>query len=201
LSLEYNTLSRTQAKRSSSETLLKRSAPDADRNGLWLDRAKIYPQLISDLLNNGHSVKFRAPGYSMYPTILNRDVITVEPIKPSAVRIGDIILYQVQENLIAHRVTKILKRSEKNSRSAPQGSQDRSGSPTWARPSSETLQFILRGDASPACDAPVAAEQVLGKVVFIESNGRGLDPYGFKVKLPAIVRRFVFRLKKFMNPV
>lgn len=162
---------------------------------------KIYPELITDLLNNGRRVKFRAPGYSMYPTILNRDVITVEPIKPSAVRIGDVVLYRVQETLIAHRVTKILKRSERNTRSAPQGPQDRSGSPTGARPSSETLQFILRGDASPACDAPVAAEQVLGKVVFIESNGRGNDPYGLNLKLTAIFRRFVVRLKRFLNPV
>jgi hypothetical protein len=138
----------------------------------------------------------------MYPTILNKDVITVEPIKPSAVRIGDIILYQVQENLIAHRVIKILKRSESNSRSAPQGPQDRTGSPAGAEPStSETLQFILRGDARPACDAPVAAEQVLGKVVFIECNGRGIDPYGLNLKLTAIFRRFVVRLKRFLKPV
>jgi hypothetical protein len=164
-----------------------------------MNGVKIYPELIADLLNNGHRVKFRAPGHSMYPTILNGDEITVEPIKPDAIEVGDIILYQVKENPIAHRVINILKRSERNSRSAPQGPQDRSGSPTWARPSSETLQFILRGDASPACDAPVAAEQVLGKIVFIDSNGRGLDPYGFKVKLTAIVRRFVLRLKRFLN--
>jgi hypothetical protein len=165
-----------------------------------MDGAKIYPELIADLLFNGHKVKFRAPGYSMYPTILHEDVIKVEPVKPSAVRIGDIVLYQAQESLIAHRVKKIIKRSERNSRSAPQGPQDRSGSPTGARPStSETLQFILRGDARPVCDDPVAAEQVLGKVVLIENNGRGLDPYGFKAKLTFNVRRLVFRLKRFLD--
>ena len=193
---EANILSRTQAKRSSSETLLERSAPDANRNGLKIDSAKIFPGLIADLLRNGHRVKFRAPGYSMYPTILHEDVIIVEPVEPSAVKIRDIVLYRVHDSLIAHRVIKILKRS------APQGPQDRSASPIEAGPStSETLLFILRGEARPACDAPVAAEQILGKVVFIESNGHGLDPYGFRIKLTAIVRRIVSRLKKFLIPV
>jgi hypothetical protein len=165
-----------------------------------MDRAQVYPELIADLLFNGHNVKFRAPGYSMYPTILHEDVITVEPVDPSDVKVGDIALYRNKNSVIAHRVIKILKRSERNSRSAPQGPQDRSAPPIEAGHStSETLLFILRGDARPACDDPVAAEQVLGKVVFIETNGRGINPYGFKAKLFFNVRRLAFRLKRFQN--
>jgi signal peptidase I len=162
----------------SSETLFKRSAPDADR----IDDAKIFPNLISDLLNNGHRVKFRAPGYSMYPTILHEDVITVGPIKPEAIEIGDIILYRDQKNLIAHRVVKIeIKTDSQSSVLSTQSC------------------FILRGDARPGCDDPVAAGQILGKVVLIETNGRGINPYNFKAKLTFIVRRVVFRLKRFIN--
>jgi hypothetical protein len=136
----------------------------------------------------------------MYPTILNGDEITVAPIKSDAIRVGDMILYRDQESLIAHRVIKILKRSERNSRSAPQGPQGRSASPIEAGTStSETLLFILRGDARPACDDPVAAEHILGKVVLIETNGRNINPYGFKAKLTFIVRRLVLRLKRFQN--
>jgi hypothetical protein len=200
LNLESDTLSRTQAKRSSSEALLKRSAPDADRNGIWIEHAKILPALISDLLRTGKLVRFRAPGYSMYPTILHGDVITIEPVEPSAVKVGDIALYRNENSVIAHRVIKILKRSERNSRSAPQGPQGRSTPPIEAGPStSETLLFILCGDARPACDDPVAAEHILGKVVLIETNGRGINPYGFKAKLTFNVRRLVFRLKRFQN--
>ena len=196
MNLQLDTQPKAQAKRSSSETLLKRSAPDADR----IDDVKIFPNLICDLLNNGHRARFRAPGYSMYPTILHEDVITVEPVDSSAIRVGDIVLCQSENSLIAHRVIKILKRSERNSRSAPQGPQDRSAPPIEAGPStSETLLFILCGDARPTCDDPVAAEYVLGKVVLIETHGRILNPYGFKAKLIFNVRRLVFRLKRFLN--
>ena len=196
MNLALNTLSKTQARRSSSETLLKRSAPDADQ----IDDAKLFPNLISDILNSGHRVRFRAPGYSMYPTILHQDVITIEPVDASAVKVGDIILYRVQQSLIAHRVVKILKRSEKNSHSAPQGPQDRSGSPFGARPStSETLSFILRGDARPFSDEPINAEQILGKVVSVERDNRGINPYSLKVKLTLYIRRLASRLKRFLN--
>ena len=199
MNLQLDTQSKTQAKRSSSETLIKRSAPDADRNGFRTDGAKIYPELIADLLLNGHKVKFRAPGYSMYPTILHDDVITVEPVDPSAVRVGDIVLYQNESSLIAHRIIKILKRSERNSRSAPQGPQDRSAPPIKAGTStSETLLFILRGDARPACDDPVAAEQILGKVVLVETNGRRIDPYCRRIKLRYKTRRFGSRIKRLL---
>lgn len=198
MSLEYDTLLRTRAKRSSSEALLKRSAPDADRNGIWIDRAKIFPRLISDLLNRGHKVKFRAPGYSMYPTLLHDDVITVEPVKPGAIRVGDIILYQDQESLIAHRVVQIENKSD--SRSSVLSLPRRSHTSIVTKTGTQSC-FTLRGDARPACDSPIAAEQILGKVILIESHGRRIDPYGLKVKLTSIARRFVFRLKRFLNPV
>ena len=122
----------------------------------------------------------------MYPTILNGDEITVEPIKTEAIRVGDIILYRDEENLIAHRVVKIQIKND-----------------TYNDSQSSVLStqscFILRGDARPSCDDPVTAEQVLGKVVLIETNGRAIDPYRFKAKLTFNVRRVVFRLKRFMN--
>ena len=141
-----------------------------------------FARVCIDLLRSGKRVRFRAPGYSMYPTILNGDEITVEPIKSDAIKVGDIILYRDQESLIAHRVVKIEIKNE-----------------TQSSVLSPESRFTLRGDARPACDDPVAAEQVLGKVVRIETNGRGINPYSFKAKLIFIVRRWVFRLKRFQN--
>jgi len=120
----------------------------------------------------------------MYPTILNGDEITVEPIRPKAVKVGDIVLYQNEDDLIAHRVVRIENISD-----------------TQSSVLSPQSCFALRGDARPTCDAPVAAEQILGKVVLIESNGRLIDPYGLKVKIISIVRRFASGLKRSLIPV
>ena len=194
MNLKSNSLLKIRAKRSSSETLIKRSAPDTDRNGAWIKGAKIFPELISDLLTDGHKVKFRAPGESMYPTICNGDVITVTPLEASSVTNGDIILYQHRSGVTAHRAMRIIKRSEENSRSAPKGPQDRS--------SRETLKFSLRGDAALNYDSPVSSEQILGKVVSIERNGRQIDPYNFRIKLLYKARRLAARLKRllFLSP-
>ncbi len=187
LNLQSDTLSKTQAKkRSASETLIKRSAPDAYR----LDDAKIFPELISDLLTDGHKVKFRAPGHSMYPTIRNGDVVTVMPIETAAIDIGDIILYRHKSGVTAHRVMRTLKQSEENSRGAPQGSQNRS--------LSEALHFLLRGDAAVVFDDPVSADQILGKVTLFERGGRCIDPYSFRAKICFKARRLAARLKRLL---
>ena len=191
MNLKSNSLLKIRAKRSSSETLIKRCAPDTNRNGVWTNGAKIFPELISDLLTDGHKVKFRAPGDSMYPTICNGDVITVTPLGASSVTNGDLILYQHRSGVTAHRVMRIIKRSEENSRSAPKGPQDHS--------SRETLEFYVRGDAAINNDAPVSSGQILGKVVSIERNGCRIDPYNFRVKLLYNARRLAARLKRLLS--
>ena len=190
MNLELNTLSKIRAKRSSSETLDKRSAPDAEWNGLWIDNTDLFSELLEETLNRGHSVRFPAPGDSMYPTICNGDIITVTPLEASSVTNGDIILYQHKSGVTVHRVMRILKRSGKNSRSAPKGPQDRS--------LSEKLQFFLLGDAAIKYDDPICADQILGKVVSLERNGRRIDPYCLRIKLHFKARRLASRIKRLL---
>jgi signal peptidase I len=183
-----NTSPKIQAKRSSSETLLKQSAPGAEWNGLQNDNTDLFSLMLEETLDQGNSIRFRAPGDSMYPTICDGDLITVQPIKPSDVIVGDVILYRHKAGIVVHRVMRIIKRSGKYSRSAPKGPPDRS--------SSETLQFYFRGDAAIVLDNPVGADQILGKVVSIERNGCRIDPYSLRVKLLYKARRLAFRLKR-----
>jgi signal peptidase len=188
-----NKIANYRAKRSSSETLFKRSAPEAEKTGLRNDNSSLFSEILGDTLNRGHSIRFCAPGDSMYPTICDGDLIAVEPIKPAAVIVGDIILYEHKSKVTVHRVMRVLKRSEKNSRSALQGPQDRS--------LSETLEFVFRGDAAIKDDAPVSSEQILGKVVSIERNGRRIDPYYLRIKLHYKTRRLAARIKRlFLRP-
>ena len=185
-----NTITKSQAKHSSSKTLFKQSAPEAEWTGPWNDNTDLFSEMLEETLNRGHSIRFRAPGDSMYPTICDDDLITVEPIKPATVIVGDIILYEHKSKVTVHRVMHILKRSEKNSCSALQGPQDRS--------LSETLEFVLRGDAAIKYDDPVCADQILGKVVSIERNGRRIDPYRFRVKLHYKTRRLASRIRRLL---
>ena len=116
-------------------------------------RSKLILDLMAELLRRGTSVRFRPSGRSMYPSIREGELVTVEPVGPSHVKREDIILYRSRRGLIAHRVVEV-------SRSSGSGKDAR--------------VFRLRGDASLCCDQPVAGQQVLGRVVGVQRNGRSI---------------------------
>jgi len=129
-------------------------------------------ELSGELLSLGYGVRFRAPGTSMHPTIRHGDVITIEPVAPANLKRGDIILYRLKSDFIAHRIVNI---------------EERKGC---------GLTFILRGDASATCDAPVRQKQVLGKVVYLERDHRIIDPYSLRVRLWSMLYLWLARIKR-----
>ena len=131
----------------------------------------IFLDVSADLLSQGYSVRFRPGGYSMRPTIRDGEAVTVEPVEPGKVKKGDIILYRAARGVIAHRVVRIERRED------------------------EARVFHLRGDASNSCDAPVSAEQILGRVVSVERNGRTLCLVNLRAKILGPARVRVYRLK------
>ncbi len=131
-----------------------------------------FGDLSGELLSLGFGVRFRAPGTSMHPTIRHGDMITVEPLASAKLERGDIIFYRSQDSFIAHRLVNIEERNNCG------------------------LTFILRGDASAACDAPVESEQILGKVVRVERGHRRIDPYSRKVRLWSMLYLWLARLKR-----
>ncbi|MCG6980999.1 MAG: signal peptidase I, partial [Deltaproteobacteria bacterium] len=124
------------------------------------------------LLSIGLGTRFRAPGTSMHPTIRHGDVITVEPVTTSNLKGRDIILYRRQSDFIAHRIVKIEERDGRG------------------------LTFIVRGDASVTCDAPVKPEHVLGKVVCLERGHRTIDPYSLRIRLWTMLYFWLARFKR-----
>ena len=109
----------------------------------------MFNEITAELLRRGAYVRFRAIGASMQPTIEDGELITVAPVAPAAVKRGDILLYQSESGVHAHRVVGRVKGT------AP-------------------LLYLLRGDASVSCDPPVAREQVLGRVVAVQRGNRSL---------------------------
>jgi signal peptidase I len=152
------------------------SAPSSSRSPqhLFLD-------VSTELLECGHSVRFKAPGRSMQPIIKEGETITVEPIAPEAVKRGDIILYRTPGGVVAHRVVGIKREMTAQSSSL-----------------SPHHLFLLRGDASTTCDTPVAPHQVLGKVISVERDGRSINPYCLRVKTQRLARLIASRIKRWL---
>jgi hypothetical protein len=96
--------------------------------------------VIVDGFANGATVRFRAEGDSMYPTIRNGETITVIAVSADEVVCGDILLCRHRARLLVHRVVR-------------------------AVASAGGLTFELRGDAKASCDAPVGSGAVIGRVI------------------------------------
>jgi hypothetical protein len=103
---------------------------------------------VEAVLRAGHSVRFRAAGWSMHPTIRNGEIITIAPFGRSPIQPGDVVLYRRGRVAIAHRVIRV--------RSSARGS----------------LEFVVRGDAADFYDRPITCDQVLGRVRAVERGGR-----------------------------
>lgn len=114
-----------------------------------------FMQVMVGLLGDGQTVRFRASGGSMHPTIRNHDIITVAPLGRSRIRVGDVVLYRRGRAAIAHRVIRL---------------QAGDGRP----------QLVLRGDAARCCDRPVDPGHVLGRVTAVARGDRtrNLDTLG-----------------------
>jgi signal peptidase I len=135
-----------------------------------------FVNVVSDLLRRGHSVRFRARGGSMHPTIREGEAITVAPVRPAGIRRGDVILCRVGQGVIAHRVARVAR------------------GPDGAR------LFIPRGDASQSRDEPVGEAAILGKVVTVEREGRTLDPAAWSVRTLAWARAVARRPLRWLRP-
>lgn len=149
----------------------------------------LFVDVTIDLLKRGTPVRFRANGKSMQPTISEGEIITVEPVKPSLVKRGDIVLYQNHCGVIAHRVVAILN---------PRSSIFNSFFTSILHPQFSILStfFILRGDASGACDEPVKPQQILGRVISVERDGRSFRLNTLKAKIFHSARRRASLLKQ-----
>ena len=141
--------------------------------------SKLLLDLTTELLSRGTTVRFRPSGRSMYPSIREGELITVEPVVASDVTLGDIVLYRSERGLIAHRVV--------------------GSSPTQSSVLSPH-HFFLLGDASLSRDEPVVSEQILGRVVGVDRNGRSVALATRGAKLWYKARRLASGLKGWIYP-
>ena len=63
---------------------------------------------VDELLKDGQPVQFPITGWSMYPFLSDGDLVTVAPIDPTTLKVGDVVLYRREHGpLILHRLIKI----------------------------------------------------------------------------------------------
>ena len=151
--------------------------------------SKLLLDLTTELLSQGTTVRFRPSGRSMYPSIREGELITVEPVVVSDVTLGDIVLYRSQRGLIAHRVigTGQALSPTQSSVLSPQSSS--------AQSSVLSPHYFLQGDASLSWDEPVEAHQILGRVIRVQRNGRSVALASRGAKMWHKVRRLASGLK------
>ena len=135
--------------------------------------SEIFVGVLDEALRNGTLVRFRAEGDSMYPTIRNGEAITIAAVSTDEVVRGDVLLCRRDNRVLAHRVVDMTTRGT-----------DR--------------VFYLRGDAKAACDAPVAAGDVMGRVISVGRNGRMAPLCGPVARLRHRARAAASRAKAFV---
>jgi signal peptidase I len=139
-------------------------------------KTEAFLETSEHLLRSGLSVRFRAGGQSMHPTIRDGEMITVEPVVPESIHRGDIVLYRSRKGVIAHRIVRI-------------------------ETEDATLIFTPRGDAMLACDARIKGAEILGRVVAVERERRRIHLAGSKARWGRRARQVAGLLKAKMKSV
>ncbi len=111
---------------------------------------------LSDLLLATDLFSFRVAGWSMFPTLRKGDLLMIEPASLSQLRVGDLILFHREGQLICHRLVGL-----------------ETGGPA--------PQLVTKGDAATEGDAPLEPGQILGRVVDVRRSGLGLVPLAMRI--------------------
>lgn len=115
---------------------------------------------IEQLLKEGKSICIKPQGYSMYPLLVpGRDSVVIAPCKVRTLRRGDVVLYRRDGSiLVLHRIQKIKKEG-----------------------------LYLVGDNQRELEGPLRPDQVRGRMVEINRNGRCIKVNSFPYQCYSIV--------------
>ena len=119
--------------------------------------------LRKQLIENNHAVKIVASGYSMFPFMRNGDLLTISPVPMEEIQIGDVAVFERNNDWISHRVIDIRKTNNETT-------------------------LILRGDTCIQNDPLVTKENYIGKTLSFERGGKVYEVGSFKRKNKRIVR-------------
>ncbi len=113
-----------------------------------------FRQIACDMLSRGYTVRFQAGGTSMVPTIADGETITVQPVDPSEVRLGCVVLCDLGSRFVAHRLVR--------KRPANTNGED-------------MYVFHVRGDAPGAGLDRIEGPRILGRIQSVEREGSSCE--------------------------
>lgn len=107
--------------------------------------------LATELLCQGLCVRFTVTGTSMRPLLEDGEVVTLAPVNPHELKIGDLALVRrPSQSLTLHRLVR----------------------------RTEAGLLVFKGDAINKYDEPVGTDHVIGRVIEIEKKDRRIRLYG-----------------------
>jgi signal peptidase I len=109
------------------------------------------------LLSEGKTIRIRAHGYSMYPSIRPGSQVLIEPVRFKGPPVkGEIIAIVKNDGLIIHRLIKIISRNN-------------------------ISLYIARGDSNAFADDPVKLDKIAGRVVGAETTAENTIPADIRI--------------------
>jgi signal peptidase I len=121
------------------------------------------------LLSEGKTIRIKAHGYSMYPSIKPGSLVLIEPLRVKGSPVpGEIIAIEKGDGLIIHRLTRIIVRNK-------------------------VKFFIARGDSNAFADNPLRIDKIAGRIVGAETTGE--NPVRADIKINTRPNYFINRLR------
>ena len=122
---------------------------------------------ISEVINNGKSVKLTVTGNSMFPLFTHeRDIVEIK--KSPVYRKRDVILYvRTTGDLVLHRIVK-----------------------------KKEGVFYLCGDNQTAVEFPIYEDQIIGKLISYERKGKASDCDSFLYRIYSFLWCVSIKLRK-----
>jgi signal peptidase I len=120
--------------------------------------SKTIKNMGTSLLENGTTIRIKAHGYSMYPSVKPGSLLIIEPIRVKGdPKPGELIVIKRESGLIVHRLVKIVIKDG-------------------------TRWYTARGDSNAYADKPVRIEMIAGRVTGAEATGENRIPADIRIK-------------------
>jgi signal peptidase I len=130
--------------------------------------------LAVETLRDRNTVRLRAWGTSMLPSVWPGDLLTIESAAYDEVIPGDIVLVLRNQRPFIHRLIQ-------------------------KRMTEDCISWITRGDAMPHNDPPIAATELLGRVTCVGRGNRSFVPSRQVSQLNFAVGWTLFRYQRFLS--